>query len=374
MAAAKGVCLQPWPRMVKFLPLLSTAEKEALTESLKQYGLKHPILALKDGRIIDGYHRWQILGEAAVPQDKIEFVDLDEETAFGLGISLNLDRRHLTPELIREKREWQRKAYLDLRNKLHYTQERSAKIVGAPRSTTEDWENISNNETVNANIPDLRISIPTKERERIVERIAKGDTQEQIAADYKVTQGRVSQIFSSVNEAKKKKAEPLPEGLFDVIYADPPWEYSNDGFDRGTVPYETMKIAEICALKVPTPENAILFLWATNPMLEDALKVVNAWSFDYKTNMVWVKPHIGTGFYVRGQHELLLICRKGQMPQPNPESRPPSVIEAPTTEHSAKPPQVYEIIEKMYPDSKRLELFARNSREGWTSWGDELRT
>ncbi len=88
--------------------------------------------------------------------------------------------------------------------------------------------------------------------------------------------------------------------------------------------------------------------------------------------MVWVKDKIGTGYYVRGKHELLLINTKGKIPPPIEENRFPSVLNAPRKEHSAKPDEVYEYIEIMYPNRKYLELFARNQRENWTSWGLEI--
>jgi len=85
-----------------------------------------------------------------------------------------------------------------------------------------------------------------------------------------------------------------------------------------------------------------------------------------------VKDKWGTGYYFRGQHEVLLIATKGDIPPPVEEVRVSSVLHAPVREHSRKPDEVYDIIEKMYPNRRYLELFARNPREGWTSWGLEL--
>jgi len=166
---------------------------------------------------------------------------------------------------------------------------------------------------------------------------------------------------------------PLPEGKFNVIYADPPWRY-NVKYLRGNPEkyYPTMTLEEICGVKIPASEDAVLFLWTTNPMLEDALSVMKAWGFKYKTNMAWVKSKFGTGFYFRGQHELLLVGVKGDVHPPEEPNRFPSVLFANTTRHSEKPEDVYELIEKMYPDAKYVELFARNRREGWQSWGNEV--
>ncbi|KKK49714.1 hypothetical protein LCGC14_3132310, partial [marine sediment metagenome] len=89
-------------------------------------------------------------------------------------------------------------------------------------------------------------------------------------------------------------------------------------------------------------------------------------------NMVWVKDKMGTGYYVRNQHELLLIGRRGNLPVPEPGTQPTSVIHAPRTKHSAKPEEVYKLIEAMYPTHPRIELFARQRRENWMSWGNEV--
>jgi N6-adenosine-specific RNA methylase IME4 len=137
--------------------------------------------------------------------------------------------------------------------------------------------------------------------------------------------------------------------------------------------YETMTLESIMALNVPIAEDAILFLWATNPKLKEALQIMESWGFEYKTNLVWVKERFGTGYYVRGQHELLLIGRKGNITVPNEEDRPSSVLQVPAREHSHKPDEVYNLIEKMYPNNSKLELFARGQqRQGWTKWGAEV--
>lgn len=166
----------------------------------------------------------------------------------------------------------------------------------------------------------------------------------------------------------------LPEGKYSVILADPPWTYDNTGVE-GAVDkeYPTMTIQELCDLPIKelVSENAVLFLWTTNPILEECFPVIRSWGFNYKTNFCWIKKNrkTGIGFYVRGMHELLLICIKGQM---LPEFIPLSIIEENATEHSKKP-EIYDLIEKMYPNQKYIELFARNNkkREGWNYWGNE---
>lgn len=167
---------------------------------------------------------------------------------------------------------------------------------------------------------------------------------------------------------------PLPLEEYNVILADPPWRYDFSATENRQVEnqYPTMEVEDICRIKVPAADDAVLFLWATAPKLREALQVVKAWGFEYKTNMVWIKDKIGMGYYARGQHELLLIATKGSPKVPLPESRPPSVITAPRTKHSEKPDVIYSVIESMYPANKYLELFARNERNGWGVWGNQV--
>lgn len=164
----------------------------------------------------------------------------------------------------------------------------------------------------------------------------------------------------------------LPE--FPVLYADPPWQYEHvETTDLRAIEnqYTTMTAGALADLAVPVAEHAVLFLWATNPKLPEALSVMDAWGFAYRTNMVWVKDRIGMGYYARGQHELLLIGKRGELPVPAPSDRPASVIQAPRTEHSAKPEIVYDLIERMYPGLAKVELFQREPRDGWVGWGHQ---
>ena len=133
-----------------------------------------------------------------------------------------------------------------------------------------------------------------------------------------------------------------------------------------------MALHEIKELQPPAGENAVLFLWAVNCLLHDALDVINTWGFTYKTNLAWVKPSIGLGVWTRNRHELLLFATRGQIEVPEPEQRPDSVIEADRGRHSQKPDSAYELIEAAYPHLSKLELFARGTpRPGWQTWGNE---
>jgi hypothetical protein len=117
-----------------------------------------------------------------------------------------------------------------------------------------------------------------------------------------------------------KNAKQLPDGRFQLLYADPPWEYDFAQSDSRSIEahYSPLSTIELCDFVVEgrniqdvPHQDAVLFLWATNPKLSEALQVMRAWGFQYKTNMVWIKPSIGMGYYARQQHELLLIGGRG---------------------------------------------------------------
>jgi N6-adenosine-specific RNA methylase IME4 len=164
----------------------------------------------------------------------------------------------------------------------------------------------------------------------------------------------------------------LPNGEYNVIYADPPWNYDQDT-SRGGVAheYDTMSIDDICALDVPAADNAILYLWTTVTHAKEAFQVMDAWGFEYKTQAVWDKQNYGVGFWFRGGHELLYVGVKGDVSPPASDVRRSSVFREAAREHSAKPDKVRAYIERAHPEGEKLELFSRDGRVGWTMWGDE---
>lgn len=174
-----------------------------------------------------------------------------------------------------------------------------------------------------------------------------------------------------------KANRDLPTGArYSVIYADPPWRYEHPPMGGNRVienHYPTMALEEICALDVSAlaADHAVLYLWATAPKLAECMSVIEAWGFDYRTNLVWVKDKIGMGYYARNQHELLLVARRGELPPPKESDRISSVVHADRGAHSVKPAVFYELIESWYPGQPRIELFSRMARPGWDAWGNQ---
>jgi N6-adenosine-specific RNA methylase IME4 len=161
-----------------------------------------------------------------------------------------------------------------------------------------------------------------------------------------------------------------------VIYADPPWRFEpysrENGLDRSADNhYPTMTVEQIKALPVPAADDAVLWLWATTPMLPEAIEVMAAWGFTYRSNFVWAKDKVGTGYWNRNKHEQLLVATRGNPVAPAPGEQPLSVIHAPRGSHSEKPEAFAMMIERLYPSTPKLEMFARGPRPGWDVWGNE---
>lgn len=158
-----------------------------------------------------------------------------------------------------------------------------------------------------------------------------------------------------------------------TLYLDPPWSYDNQGTRAATGNhYHTMSVEEIRALPVGelAADQAHLHLWTTNAFLFECPGLLDAWEFDYKGVFLWVKPHYGIGNYWRVAHEILVLGVRGNLPFLDRGQR--SWQEFPRQEHSRKPEDIREILEKVSP-GPRLEFFAREGAESWVCWGDQIR-
>lgn len=166
-----------------------------------------------------------------------------------------------------------------------------------------------------------------------------------------------------------------------VIYADPPWRYTQKLHGHGGAEdhYPTMALEDIKAIRVPASDDCALFLWATMPLLRQAFEVIEAWGFKYKTTaFCWVKQTksgdsfvTGLGSWTRSNAEVCLLATRGR---PRPVShRVHSVVISPRRRHSQKPDEVRERIVELMGNVPRLEMFARSCAPGWDVWGNEVK-
>ena len=186
----------------------------------------------------------------------------------------------------------------------------------------------------------------------------------------------------------------LPNRKYQVIYADPPWDYGgkmqydkstikseNVGFERdifissASFKYPTVKLRDLMLLDVKSiaSDDCILFMWATGPQLANAIELGEAWGFEYKTvAFVWDKMVHNPGRYTLSQTEFVLAFKRGKFPTPRGARNVRQLIKVHRTEHSEKPLEVIEGITKMFPKQDKIELFARNNFKGWDNWGLEI--
>lgn len=187
-------------------------------------------------------------------------------------------------------------------------------------------------------------------------------------------------------------AEPNPsedlvtkvEGRYSTILADPPWQFQNRTGKmapehRRLLRYPTMEMKEIMELPVSrlAAAKSHLYLWVPNALLQEGLRVMEAWGFTYKSNLVWYKVRKdggpdgrGVGFYFRNVTELILFGVRGSMRTLSPGRTQVNILSSRKREHSRKPDEIYDLVESCSP-GPYLELFARFRREGWHQWGNE---
>lgn len=176
----------------------------------------------------------------------------------------------------------------------------------------------------------------------------------------------------------------LPARRFSIIYADPPWDYRGQlqhagvgsGDTGGAVHhYPTVKLSDLKKLSVPSiaAEDCLLFMWATNPHLDQAVELGKSWGFKWATvAFVWDKVRVNPGFYTLSQCELCLVFKKGRIPKPRGARNVRQMLRSERGPHSQKPEEVRRRIEEMFPSQSKIELFARTSAAGWSSWGLEI--
>jgi len=361
-------------------PLIEGAEFERVVRDIAEHGLLNPI-TLYQGMILDGRNRYRACRAADVKPRYVEF-EGDDAAAVAFVVSQNLARRHLGPSeramvaaRMATLKDGQRKV-----GKFAYvpTQEQAAKLAGVSERSVKSARVVLARGTADLQEAVMRGRLAVHEAAMVAtepaavqhEFLAAGKTFIHWRHDH-------NRKNHAADLAASALALPVGEKRWPVVLADPPWDYDTliplRSRNHPADLYATMTDAEICALPVGSilADPGILFLWATQPRLELAFEVIRAWGLQYKSGFVWDKELSGLGYWVRGQHEHLLVAIRGNMPTPPTASLFPSVIRERRREHSRKPERAYEIIERMYPDLPKIELFARRKRPGWARWGNQ---
>lgn len=356
-------------------PMIGPDEFEALKRDIAEHGQREPIL-LVDGEVVDGRNRMRACEELGV-EPKVENLTAAEAgDVFALVMSLNFHRRHLKPHekgaalaaWLEHRGGGKQKAGRPKTESAHdgpISVTKAAATLNIPKATAQ--RHLQAAEDYKAAAPQLRAKVdageitPKKARE-LTEREAYREVIASAASATAPESERHLEELSASTSATK----------FACIYADPPWQYGNQGTRAATSNhYATMSVDDICGMPIRdmAAEDAHLHLWTTNAFLFEAKRVMEAWGFTYKSCFVWVKPQMGLGNYWRVSHEFLLFGVRGRCPFLARDEM--SWAELPRGRHSAKPDEIRKTIERVSP-GPRLELFARDRHEGWSVFGNQI--
>lgn len=369
------------------IPPLSPDEYRQLEENILQDGIRDALVTWH-GVLIDGHNRYEIAQAHGLTYDVQEMNFSDRADAERWIILNQFGRRNISAydrgilglklkPLIAGKAKENQGVRTDLtfvsndtevkKTEKIDTLEEIAKVAGISRATIARIDKIEAQAApeIKAAVKSGTMSInqayqATRREEK------KAAVQKRIEEYAEVPTGAID------IEAPKKK--------YNIIYADPPWQYWESGNKNQSVHYKTMTVDEICKLPIKdiSAEDSVLFLWVTYPILAEAFRVIEAWGFKYSTAaFVWVKknktqdsPFFGCGAWTRANSELCLLATRGTVQRL--DATISQIVESPVEEHSKKPAIVRELIEKLVGKLPRVELFARGNADGWDAWGNEI--
>jgi len=337
---------------------LPKTEYEALKTDIQTNGIKNPLIILPNKTIICGHQRQRAAIELhmeTVPC-RIARLNTDDEIE-EFVITENLLRRHLTTE---------QRAPLETR----WIELRMKKRGGD--HTSADFKQNAQNEHFDV------YGEAAKELGKSRATLVRSVQYTRLVKEHPELKGeKVTKVLRQAKKAKQLetiKTLTPPTGEYNLIVIDPPWPgtgaYDPDGF-RGAGDYPTMTLEEIQAIKLPAAQDCVLWLWGIDYHLKETLAILEAWGFERKSTLVWVKDKMGIGHWLRNQHEYCFLATKGK-PIFHGEDIP-SILRAPRREHSEKPDDFYALAEKASPYPKKLDYFARKKRPGWETYGDEVK-
>ena len=350
-------------KLANLFPFMSEGEFNLLCEDISANGLLNPIV-IYEGKILDGRNRFKACRSLGL---RPSFIQFDGNDPFSFVVSQNLHRRHLTNS--------QRACLAVEFEELFANEAKQRQKEGGHNKVSQYFDDPNNHRSAQKAAKMFRTN-------RTYVSLAKKVKNNNLTLFQEVEDGSIS-LFEANKKLVRQMAREVPDlkGKHGVILADPPWKYSGFILNPVLEPeyhYETMTHKELKEMgkevQKVCSENCVLFLWATPAKLEEALDLIKVWGFTYKTSLVWEKTRGMLGAWAYNKHEFILIGTKGAMAPMNPLSS--SVLKWKRTDHgtkhSGKPDDLYEQIEQWFPSLSKLELFARNRREGWNAFGNQL--
>lgn len=393
------------PEFQALIPPLSADEKQQLEANIVADGCRDPLVVWGE-ILIDGHNRYEICTRLGLPFETVVKEFDSREDVIVWMVDNQRGRRNLN-DFQRTELQLKKKSAIAAKARANQqggqggillpqnsakaidTRAEIAEAAGVSHDTVSKVERIQ--ETASPElIVALRESKVSINAAADVATLPKAEQVEIVARGTREILQAAKEIRAAKSEEKRnERLEKIiaistgnaPLGTvaerYPVLYLDPPWRYEHAESVSREIEnqYPTMSLDDIKAMPINDIafDDCIMFMWATSPKLAEAFEVLSAWGFSYRTCAVWDKQKIGMGYYFRQQHELLLVAVKGSPTTPAPADRPSSVFSYPRGDHSAKPHEVYEIIEAMYPTLPKLEMFCRTPRLGWGAWGNQSR-
>jgi N6-adenosine-specific RNA methylase IME4 len=369
---------------------LDKVQLNGLTESILKDGCTDPLITWK-GWLLDGHNRHAICTKHNVYYETKEVKNLGNDIEAKRWIlNRQLKKRNLTKEQRMEyalqEYELARLEAAERQKKTHFKKNNKAALTIKQTSSSQNtvsldlgspFERENKGKTLEILAQKAGVKRATLENYKKIREASPELKQAVLNGDMAVDKAR-REIRKQERRQNYERME-WPKGKYRVIYADPPWSYNDKrplGYGGAEDYYDTMNLADICKLPVAelADKEAVLYLWATIPLLPDALEVIKAWGFFYRSLFVWDKVKHNVGTYNSVRSELLLIAVNNNHKPCIPDN--PVLVDnvqvIERTKHSEKPEEFRKIIEKNYHYGNKIELFARKKTKGWEVWGNEI--
>jgi N6-adenosine-specific RNA methylase IME4/ParB-like chromosome segregation protein Spo0J len=364
-----------------------------IANSIKEIGLINPITLDTNMILIAGQHRLEAVKLNGQSEIEANIIDVDKLHAELAEIDENLIRNELhyidRGNQLQRRKEIYEELYPETKaGGDRKSNPNNSDLIDKPKAFTEDIakklnvsrDTIENEIKIAKNIlPEVQEVIKEKDIKKTdALKIAKLEPEQQIKIAEKISIDNAKSFVDARRLVKKDEVHETPrvEGKYRIIYADPPWCYGDkltQGYGTADNHYPTMTIEELCELPIKeiAEDNAVLLMWVTSPLLEECFAVIKAWGFKYKSSFIWDKVKHNMGHYNSVRHELLLVCTRGSCLPDNNKLYDSVVSIERSNNHSEKPEEFRNIIDDLYREGKRIELFARKKNEGWDTWGNE---
>ena len=360
------------------IPPLTKEEFKQLENNCMSEGIREKILTW-NGFIIDGHNRYEIATRWDLDFET-ENKHFESEEAVKEWMILNQFGRRNLSNYQRSVLALELEEVFSLKAKEKQKEAGGAVRQKSDKAVIDTKKELSKVASVSHDTIAKVKKIQEKAPEEVKAKLRTGEVS--INAAYKEIKKEEKKLIrlEKIEEIKTEIAKGLkaPNGLYDVIAIDPPWEYSERGgsssksFDddgnRGGVDYPTMTVNELKKINIPCKDDSVIYLWTTHAFLRDAFDLLEAWGYTYKATIVWDKVSMGMGRNIRMQVEFCLLATKGKPMLDGSGER--DIITEPRRQHSRKPEAFYTKVENMTAGYK-LDYFAREQRDGWFTYGAE---